>query len=111
MPTKSITTVFPVADVAASVAIWQAILDTPPAFVDGGRWAQFNVGANRIALAGPGQGNGAPGLMIKVDDLEAARARLAEAGVAAGEVRTGAHERFCEVAVGDGCTATFYSPL
>lgn len=111
MDIRSMTTVFPVADIAAGVRQWREILGVDPAFVDGERWAQFNIGANRIALAGPGQGNGKPGVMIKVDDLAVTQARLRDAGLHSGEAQTGPHERFFEVAAGEGCVATFYSPL
>ena len=45
MDIKGITTVFPVANIAAGVAKWREILGADPAFVDGERWAQFNIGA------------------------------------------------------------------
>lgn len=111
MTIQSITTVLPVSDLTAAVATWRTILGVEPAFVDGARWAQFNVGPTRIALAAGDQAVAAPGLMIKVADLEAQSARLAQAGILVSEVRTGPHERFVEAQATDGWRATFYSPL
>jgi glyoxalase/bleomycin resistance protein/dioxygenase superfamily protein len=107
---QSVTSVLPAGDLHEALAIWRAILGVEPAFVDGERWAQFNVGPARIALAAADQADAAPGLMIKTSDLEAQRARLTEAGVPVSEIKAGPHENFFTVQATQGWHATFYCP-
>ena len=55
MDIEGVATVLPVDDVAAAAEIWAALLGVAPTFVDGDRWAQFDVAGRRIALAGTGR--------------------------------------------------------
>ena len=89
MGVEKVTPVVPVNNMAAAVAAWSAALGTEPTFVDGDRWAQFDVGGSRIALAGTDRASDDPGLMIKVDDAAATRDSYAAAGADVGEL-TGA---------------------
>ena len=53
-PTAGSVTARPAASAAARAAakVWAALLGVAPTFVDGDRWAQFDVNGKRIALAG-----------------------------------------------------------
>lgn len=69
------------------------ILGLAPTFVDGERWAQFDVAGRRFCLATPQELGHDSALMVKVEDLHAARAALAAMGFAVGEpIDHGAHE-------------------
>lgn len=107
---QNVVPVLPVDDLPAAVAAWQAILGVGPTFVDGDRWAQFDVAGRRIALAGTDRLSDAAGVMIKVSDLPAARERLLAAGIPCGEPRPGPHELRC-LALAPGGPVTLYSPL
>jgi catechol 2,3-dioxygenase-like lactoylglutathione lyase family enzyme len=107
----SIATVLPVSDLPAAVAFWTAALDTPPTFIDGARWAQFDADGRRLCLAGTDRSTDAAGVLIKVDDLGGTQARLRAAGITVTSLETGPHERRF-VAVGpDGWTATYYATV
>lgn len=93
MQAQGISPVFPVPDLAGAVETWTAVLGVAPTFVDGDRWAQFDLDGRRLALAGSDRVAERPGLMVKVADLDAARERLAAAGLAFGPVEQGPHER------------------
>lgn len=110
MTIQSITTVLPVDHLPSAIASWRAILGVEPAFVDGERWAQFNIGAARIALAAGDQGGIHPGVMIKIADIEGQRDKLLENAVAVSEIRRGPHEVSFDAGAGDGWFATYYSP-
>jgi hypothetical protein len=107
---ESISTVLPVDDVAEAAAAWSALLGAAPTFVDGQRWAQFDVAGRRIALAGTDRVSDRPGLMIKVADLAAARAEAKAKGFTVGPVQEGPHELRCLVDGPGGCPAVLYSP-
>lgn len=108
MPEK-IATMLPVDDVAAAVAAWTQVLGTPPTFVDGDRWAQFDVNGSRLALAGKDRIGAGAGIMAKVADLEERRDRLTAAGLAPGGIEQGPHERRFSVEMPGGGLAVFYS--
>lgn len=110
MEVRSMTTVLPVETIADAVRSWGSLLGVAPAFVDGERWAQFNIGGSKLALAGPGQGIRRAGLMVRVDDLEASRTEIAGAGLDVSAIQTGPHERFFEALTRDGWQVTFYCP-
>lgn len=101
--------VLPVDHVATAASDWSKLLGVTPAFVDGDAWAQIDAGPCRIALAGTDRFSERPGLMIKVDDLEAAAARARAAGFEAGDITTGAHESRCLVAGPNGTPVMFYA--
>jgi hypothetical protein len=108
MAVERVTPVIPVDDLASAVATWSIILGTEPTLVDGDRWAQFDVGTSRIALAGADRTTDTTGVMIKVDDLNANHSALATAGLTPGELEIGAHEiRF--IVEGPGAPVTLYS--
>jgi catechol 2,3-dioxygenase-like lactoylglutathione lyase family enzyme len=107
---ERVATVLPVADLAAAVTAWSALLGAEPTFVDGDRWAQFDVGGARIALAGSDRTSDLPGLMLKVADLDAARAEAAAQGLAVTEPQTGPHEVRATVTGPDGVPVVLYAP-
>jgi catechol 2,3-dioxygenase-like lactoylglutathione lyase family enzyme len=110
MDVERITTVLPVADLASAVQTWSAVLGLEPTFVDGDRWAQFDAAGSRIALAGSDRVSDAAGLMLKVADLEAARAELTGLGLEVGEVEAGQHELRCLASGPDGAPVVLYAP-
>ena len=65
MSIESFATVIPVPDLHEAVAFWQQLLGTEPTFVDGDRWAQFDVGGRRISLAGADRFADAPSVMLR----------------------------------------------
>jgi hypothetical protein len=108
MSTERLSTVLPVDDLAAGVAFWTTALGAGPTFVDGDRWAQFDVGPHRLALAGADRTADVAGVLVKVDDLEATRAGLLAGGLQVGEIETGPHERRCTATAPGGWALTFY---
>jgi len=109
MAALSITTVVPVTDLAAGVAEWSTVLGVEPTFVDGDRWAQFDVGGTRLALAGTDRPGDVVGVMVKVDDIGNHVTELRAAGFAAADVVQGAHEQRSSVTHADGSETTLYS--
>ncbi len=107
---EGITPVLPVDDLAGAVAIWSAMLGVNPTFVDGAKWAQFDVGGRRIALAGTDRTADLPAVMIKVGDLAAARDAALAQGLATGPLQEGAHEIRCAVTGPGGWPIVFYAP-
>ena len=76
MTIESFATVVPVPNLADGVAFWSSLLGVEPTFVDGDRWAQFDMGGRRIALAGTDRFSEVPSLMLRPSDLEATRDAL-----------------------------------
>jgi hypothetical protein len=106
---ERLSTVVPVDDLAAAVEQWTALLGVAPTFVDGDRWAQFDVGGGgRLSLAGTDRAANTPGLMIKVADIEAAREQLIALGLAPGEIEQGPHEARIGVSGPGGLPITVY---
>jgi len=110
MDVQKIATVLPVENLAQAVGRWKALLGAEPTFVDGDRWAQFDVAGARIALAGTDRTSNRAGLMLKVTDLEAARAEAEGLGFAVGSPEEGPHEVRCLVEGPDGTPVTLYAP-
>lgn len=110
MDIESVATVLPVDDVPAAAGIWAALLGVAPSFVDGERWAQFDIAGRRIALAGTDRASNLPGVMLKVADLDAARARAAAQGLTVGPIQLGPHETRCLVEAPGGWPVILYSP-
>lgn len=110
MEISSLTTVLPVDNVEEAAKIWTLLLGVEPTFVDGDRWAQFDVAGRRLALAGTDRVSNQAGVMIKVDDLDAARTVALAQGLTVGEVQTGPHERRFVVLAPGGWPAIFYAP-
>lgn len=103
--------VIPVPDLEAAVAFFGAALGLEPTFVDGDRWAQFDLGDQRVALAGADAPADVPGLMVKVRDVAAARDALVARGARAGPCERGGHEVRCSVEGPGGWPLILYSPL
>jgi catechol 2,3-dioxygenase-like lactoylglutathione lyase family enzyme len=110
MAAENVTPVLPVADLGAAVEFWSSVLGVEPTFVDDDRWAQFDLGPRRLALAGTDRLTDEPCVMVKVHDLEGTRRQLGAGGHSAEEIETGAHERRF-LARTDFGTIIFYSPL
>lgn len=91
--TERISPIFPTDDLEQAVDFLAVVLGRAPTFVDGSRWAQFDVGGSRVMLAGTDREGDAPSLSVKVNDLDAAAARLREAGFDVGEPAVGPDER------------------
>ncbi|MFI4974100.1 MAG: hypothetical protein ACHP84_06145 [Caulobacterales bacterium] len=109
MDVQGVTPVLPVPDVAEAARIWAALLGAAPTFVDGERWAQFDVAGMRIALAGTDRVSDQAGIMIKVGDVAAAREAAHAAGLHAGEIQEGPHELRCVVTAPGGWPVVLYA--
>src|SRR3978361_1619033 len=81
MPSRVNTIIFPVEDLAASTALFTALLGTEPAY-EAPYYVGFQVDGQDIGLDPKGHrtGNGGPPCYWEVDDIEAARRRLLDAG-------------------------------
>lgn len=88
----SLAPVIPVEDLGAAVRYWEEVLGGPPTFVDGTRWAQFDLGGRRLALAGTDRITDRPAVMLKAADLGVAREALERLGAKLGPVESGPHE-------------------
>lgn len=102
MSVEGVAAMLPVDDVAAAAKTWEALLGVAPTFVDGDRWAQFDVGERRIALAGSDKVSDKAGVMLKVSDVTAARAAAVAAGLEATALQEGPHEIRCVVSAPGG---------
>jgi hypothetical protein len=92
------------------VATWSGLLGVEPTFVDGDRWAQFDVAGSRVALSGADRVGDDPALMLKVADLAAAREQATGLGLRVGEPQEGPHEVRCLVEGADGVAVVLYAP-
>lgn len=92
MTAQRIGSAYPSENLSATVALLTALVGEP-AFVDGDRWAQFDVGGTRIMLAGSDRDDETPFLAVKVNDLDATLNHLRSRGFQADEPRVGPHER------------------
>jgi hypothetical protein len=110
MDIEGVATVLPVDDVAEAARVWAGVLGVEPTFVDGDRWAQFDVAGRRIALAGTDRVSNLPGVMLKVADLDAARVRAEGQGLTVGPIEDGPHERRCLVEGPGGWPVLLYAP-
>jgi hypothetical protein len=110
MEIQGLASVLPVDDMEAAVAAWSGLLGVAPTFVDGEGWAQFDVAGKRIALAGTDRTSDKAGVMIKVDDIVAARERALAQGLAAGPMSEGAHELRCTLDGPGGWPIVLYAP-
>ena len=61
MDIQGLTPVLPVDDLRKAIEQLTAIFGVEPTFVDGDRWAQFDVGGRRIALSGADKTAAVPG--------------------------------------------------
>ena len=92
MTATSVSSVIPVTNMTAAVECWEQLLGLPPTFVDGDRWAQFDVGGTRASLAGTDRTTKIAGLMVKTEHLETLRESLKESGLSVSELVDGIHE-------------------
>jgi hypothetical protein len=102
--------VFPTAVMADGVRFVAAVLGVEPTFVDGERWAQFDLGGARLALASGAESSGAAQMMVKVADVAGVAQRLAAAGYDVAGPVTGSHEVRVSVAGPDGWSVVLYEP-
>ena len=93
MAIKRVSTVVGAVNLAGSVAFWKTVLGTDPTFVDGERWAQFDIGPVRLSLGAGSENPGGAAVMVSVDDLDGFCADLRSAGIDPGPETTGPHER------------------
>lgn len=107
----SLASVFPAARLADGVRFLSAVLGIEPTFVDGERWAQFDLGGARLALASEKESSDAPQVMVKVLDAAASAARLARAGYDVAGPVAGPHEVRFSVTGPDGWSVVLYEPL
>jgi hypothetical protein len=110
MDVQGLTPVLPVDDVAEAAHTWSALLGVEPTFVDGDRWAQFDIAGKRFALAGTDRVSDKAGLMIKVGDLEAARDAAIAQGLTVSELKEGPHEVRCVLTAPGGWPVILYAP-
>lgn len=71
------------ADMDRAVAFYGEVLGLPTKFRDGANWTQFDAGGVNFSLSSPEEAaSGATGAVVifEVDDLDAMRGRLSEAG-------------------------------
>ena len=90
MTAQRISVALPTDDLTAAVEWWSRTLGAEPTFVDGDRWAQFDLAGSRLALMGSDRVGAGPVTMVKVDDLDTA---VKEQGARFGPVEQGPHER------------------
>jgi catechol 2,3-dioxygenase-like lactoylglutathione lyase family enzyme len=107
---EKLSSVVPVDDLPAAVSWWRGVLGVDATFVDGDRWAQFDLGGTRLALAGTDRSDDRAGILVKVDDVEASRAELVGRGIAVGHIERGPHELRCALEGPGGVAVTLYSP-
>jgi hypothetical protein len=107
---ERLSPLLPVDDLAAAVEAWSALLGVEPTFVDGERYAQFDVAGSRLALAGTDRAADVPAVMVKVGDLAAARERALASGLEAGDPQEGPHEVRCVVTGPGGWPVVLYAP-
>jgi hypothetical protein len=106
----SMASVFPVTSMPRAVDFVSAVLGMEPTFVDGGRWAQFDLNGARLALASEAESSGAAQVMVKVADVAGVSARLAAAGWQVAGPVAGPHEVRATVTGPDGWTVVVYGP-
>lgn len=111
MSALTISAVVPVDDMDAAVGYWTRVLGAAPTFVDGDRWAQFDVNGTRLSLAGDDRTSDLPGVMVKVDDIDGLVASLREAGIDVDGPVTGAHETRATLRQPNGSVTTLYSTV
>ncbi len=97
---------FFVSDMDRAVAFYRDVLELEPGHRSGDEWAQLGAGPIQVGLHGSGSAPVRPGgtLAFTVTDLDAAKARLASRGVAAGHEGggDGRGPRFVEFTDPDG---------
>jgi hypothetical protein len=110
MTVAGITPVLPVPSLDEAVAYWTVVLGVEPTFIDGDRWAQFDIGPRRLALAGRDRASDQAAIMVKVANLEQAGEKLAAHGVTLGPTEHGLHEDRRAATAPGGWTLILYCP-
>ena len=110
MPAERLSFVVPSKDLPGAASFWSSLLGVDATFVDGDRWAQFDLGGGRLSLAGTDRAADGPAAMVKVADLDEACERIKAAGYQVSAVTEGAHERRAVVDGPDGWPVVLYSP-
>lgn len=108
---EKISTMCVVGDMSVAVAAWSCALEVSPTFVDGERWAQFDVAGARIALAGTDRSAERAGVLAKVADLDMVHRRLSEIGLTPTAIEAGPHERRFTVPMPGDASLTLYAAL
>ena len=107
----SLASVFPAGRLADGVRFMAAVLGIEPTFVDGERWAQFDLNGARLALASGAESSGAAQVMVKVADAAGTAERLTAAGYDVAGPVTGPHEVRFTVTGPDGWSVVVYEPV
>lgn len=110
MAVEKLNPVLAAADLAGAADFWETLLQISPTFVDGERWAQFDVGPTRIALAGCDWPFEDVAIMLKVADIQGEVDRLSAAGIAISGVEAGAHELQAALKDPSGRSIILYQP-
>lgn len=110
MQVEKVATIVPVDDLGKAVKTWSELLGVDPTFVDGDRWAQFDIAATRISLAGADRTSDEVSVMLKVTDLDYAHSAAQSPERIVGDIEVGPHERRFQVTEGSFPPVIFYSP-
>jgi hypothetical protein len=106
---EKLSVVVPADRLDESVEFWSYIIGTPT-FVDGKRWAQYDVGGTRLALGAGGERPEVTTVLVKVSNLDAAIAQLAERGIELDGIEEGEHERRVATQGPSGEVVVLYQP-
>jgi catechol 2,3-dioxygenase-like lactoylglutathione lyase family enzyme len=106
---EKLSVVVPADRIEESVRFWSHILGAPT-FVDGQRWAQFDVGGTRLAVGAGGEKPAVTTVLVKVSNLDAAVSKLAEDGIELDEIDEGAHKRRVAAQGPSGELVVLYQP-
>lgn len=92
MTVRRIGAGYPTQNLTATVELLSTLVGRPTVS-DDDRWAQFDIGDNRIMLAGTDRDDDRPFLAIKVDDLAETLETLRATGFDIADPHIGPHER------------------
>lgn len=107
---EKIASVLTTRDFAADLEALTALIGAPT-FVDGMRWAQFDLGGARVCLAAQEEQIGPAAVLAKVSDLEGALESARNAGLSVEAPKEGAHEVRAIARTPGGVEIVFYRPL
>ena len=102
--------VLPVPDLTEAIDTWKTVLGVEPTFIDGDKWAQFDLEGRRLILSGTDRIAETPSIMVKTADVADARTRMSSAGLSFGDAyRHGGELRSNALGPG-GWTIVLYGP-